>query len=314
MTASQTLNHVLNRNLIFVHGKGGVGKTAISQAIALSLSKKGKRVLWIEFESPVREPGDLLKYSDTLWSLNCEATDAFAEYMGLLIKVKRVARLFVKNKLIQYLSRATPGIHEIVLLGKVWYERLNYDHVVIDLPSTGYGIAMFQSTLNFSRLFKGGPVHRDTEKMDRTLGDSEATGHLVLALPEEMPLQEALELNQHLMRFFPKNPSAFLVNRVFPNTLALLKKEMTEGREISPYTPNHSEHPSPVAASALDYVQQRALLERENLKLWEKENLQYGLIEHFPPGLDVIEEERHSGPPLNLVQKIADDFNERAYL
>ena len=134
----------LTKKLIFICGKGGVGKTSVSKALALTLSKKGLKTLWVAFEDPLKPPGELLEISPTLWHLNCESITAFEEYVGLKIGVPSLTKIFLQNKLMRYMAKAAPGIHDLVLLGKIWFERKNYDHIVLDMPSTGYGLAMFQ--------------------------------------------------------------------------------------------------------------------------------------------------------------------------
>jgi len=272
---------VVRRKLVFVGGKGGVGKTAVSQAISLGLARSGKRTLWATFEDPTRPQGVLEPRGPNLWHLNCEASLAFEEYAAMKIRVPGLTKLFLQNKLMRYLSKAAPGIHELVLLGKIWFERLNYDHVVVDMPSTGYGLAMFQSTANFSKAFSGGPIYHDAEAMLRSFHDARETGHLIVSLPEEMPLQESLELNGYLMRYFPDNPAAFVVNRRFPRVGDDAARDPEVGR-----------WESPLAKSAEDYARKRTALEAFNLRLWD--GIPWGQIEFVPPS------------PTNSASEVAD--------
>jgi hypothetical protein len=260
-----SVESLLKRKLIFVSGKGGVGKSVVSEAVARSLAAQGRRVLWVSFEDPFLEPGETRQLEPTLWHLNCEAGRAFEEYVELKIKFSRVARVFVENKLMRYLAKAAPGIHELVLLGKVWYERANYDHVIVDMLSTGYGVAMFQATSNFSSLFQGGPIQKDALAMLETFADPAETGQLIVALPEEMPLAEGLELNELLLGLFPNNPPAFVVNRCFPTVAAALG-----GAESDPDTWN-----KPFAESATEYAVKRGQLETHNLRIWKSAGLAF---------------------------------------
>ena len=265
------LANVLARKLIFFGGKGGVGKSTVSQAAALALAKKGRKVLWIAFEDPHRPRGDLREISPGLWALNCDVAGAFEEYIQLKLGLGAIARVFLRNTLIQYLSKAAPGIQEVVLTGKVWYETRNYDQVVVDMPSTGYGLAMFHSTRNYSKLFRGGPVQRDALKMLDTFADPTQAGCVVLALPEEMPIAESLEMADHLRELFPLNPPGFLVNKLFPAVPS----------DLDPH-PDHWRDPLP--ASTLDYARRRTLVERHNLALYpdSPETLSYWVQEPSP--------------------------------
>jgi anion-transporting ArsA/GET3 family ATPase len=291
-----TVTNVLKRKLIFVSGKGGVGKSVITQAIAQALSTKGHRTLWILFEDPFRPLGELVQLSKYLWMLNCESTKAFEEYAGLKIGVPALTRLFLQNKLMRYLAKAAPGIHELVLLGKVWHDSAQYDHVVLDMPSTGYGLAMFHSVGNFARLFRGGPIHHDAEAMMGAFHDPKETGQLIVALPEEMPLRESLELNEFLLKLFPNNSPAFLVNRVFPRV-----RSQEENFAQSP-----DSWPSPVPSSAMDYVHKRTQLEEFNLRLWKQEGIPFGELPFIAPPLE--------NPNDFIVGELAKELQARAYL
>ena len=290
------VSEVLNRNLLFVGGKGGVGKTVVSQAIAQSHAAHGRKTLWVTFEDPTRPLGQIHEVGRNLWHLNCDPSIAFEEYAALKIGIPRLTRLFVQNKLMRYLSQAAPGIHELVLLGKVWYERKHFDHVVIDMPSTGYGLAMFQSTDNFAKLFRGGPIHNDAEEMLATFRDPRVTGHLIVALPEEMPLVESLELNDYLMELFPKNPPAFIVNRRFP----LIEPDAGKIAE-----PPHSWE-NPLATSALDYVRKRNILEAHNLRIWEERKIRFGELMLVPPPAEF-------GGEARIVSALASQLQARKY-
>jgi hypothetical protein len=287
---------VLKRNLLFISGKGGVGKTVVSQAIAHRLNQQGKRVLWATFEDPLLPQHEIHEVSPGLFHINCEASLAFEEYASLKIGLAGLTRLFLKNKVMRYLSKAAPGIHELVLLGKVWHERENFDHVVVDMPSTGYGLAMFHSTKNFSELFRSGPIFRDAEQMLDTFRDPSICGQLIVSLPEEMPIRESLELNQFLLGLFPKNQPEFLVNRIFP-----------ELEKLSPVDPNPDHWQKPLADNAEDYVSKRVILEQFNLKIWDEEKVHYRKIAYETPALQ--------GSALNeMVRKVSTQLVDRGYL
>ncbi len=268
------LREALQKKLIFVSGKGGVGKTSVSQASALALSSKGLKTLWVTFEDPTLPAGDTQELSSTLHHLNCDANRAFEEYATMKIGVAGLAKLFVQNKLMRYLSQAAPGMHDLVLLGKVWHEANSYDRVVVDMPSTGYGLTMFQATRNFARLFKGGPIHRDADAMLETFGDSARTAHIVLALPEEMPLQEGVELMGFLRDLFPANAAHAVCNRLWPAPAGTLV-ESPQANTLLVTNPS-------------EYVRGRLELERSNLALWK--DLAFDRIDYLSPNAPLVEQ------------------------
>jgi hypothetical protein len=293
------------RNLIFVLGKGGVGKTAVSQALALALSRN-KKVLWICFEDPVRptnqgRPLSSPQGNGRLWELNIDPMEAFEEYASLKIGklgiggallTNAITHTFLHNNLIRYLAKAAPGIHELVLLGKVWHERNHYDHVVVDMPSTGYGVAMFQSTLNFIKLFGSGPLARDAEEMQKTFRDPALSGYWIVALPEEMPLREALELDGLLAELFPENRAEFVANRVFPRSKTKTTLESPD------------QWATPFATSVSDYAAHRAVLEAHNLKMWSNAKIKYDEIEYVLPSEAPVHSALVSKVAAQLLEKI----------
>jgi hypothetical protein len=289
---SNDLKSLLNRRLLFVIGKGGVGKTAITESISRSLPG---RVLWVSIEDPTRPPQEMKRLGANLWSLNASAGPSFAEYAELKIGARLLLHFFLQNRLVQYLATAAPGIRELVLLGKIWFERKNYDHVVIDMPSTGHGVAMFRSTRNFGNLFGSGPVHSDTEAMNAVFRDPEQTGIVIVSLPEEMPLQESLELKDLLSDLFPKNEAALICNRRLPalreppassrsRDAKTVGAASAEGA-TSPESPDGAESAlSPFALDSADYLWRKSRLEKENLaRLWDSRGLRYASLSFVAP-------------------------------
>jgi Anion-transporting ATPase len=271
---------VLRRPVVFVSGKGGVGKTVVSQAIAQVLAQKGHRTLWVGFEDPTRKAGELIRVAKNLHYLNCESTTAFEEYMALKLRIPGLAHLFTSNPVIQFLAKAGPGIHELVLLGKLWYERKNYDRIVADLPSTGYGLAMFQSIDNWARMFQSGPLYKDAKEMIETFSSPREAGQLIVALPEEMPLRESLELGDYLQKIFPTNAPAYLINRRFPN-LASLPESTDLGSDPAAWN-------SPLAESLMDFALRRSALEAHNARIWDQQGIQYESLDWELPGAPVL--------------------------
>lgn len=274
---TKIFSEMLTRKILFVSGKGGVGKTTISQGIAHALAnfphKKSKKILWVCFENirfPIgfsRFPPQYPTKNSELWILNCHAKACFDEYVLRKLKLPKVASIFVNNRLIQFLAKAAPGFSSLVLLGKLWWERINYSHIIVDLPSTGYGVAMFHSTENFSKLFRGGPIYQDTLAMMASFGDPSESGHLVISLPEEMPLRESLELEGMLGKIFKDNPAAYLLNKRFPR----------DGSESEPVIAEIS----PFVNSMESYIRLRIQREAKNLQLWEDRKIRYIEIPFF---------------------------------
>lgn len=251
---SSSRSTLLNRPLLFVQGKGGVGKSTVALATARLLSER-HRTLLISIEDPLRPAYDLRKLSPTLDHLNNEATAAFEEYAGRKVGAPHLVKIFLQNRFMRYLAKAAPGIRELVLIGKIWFETRNYERVVVDMPATGHGLTMFQSLFNWGSLFAGSPLAKDAAAMVATLSDPNIVGHVIVSLPEEMPLVEGLELRGQLRRIFANAECTLAVNRRFPEPAK--KTVFPEDR--------------PFAATAEEHAARKAELEAENLELWNGE-------------------------------------------
>lgn len=273
-----------HRKLIFFEGKGGVGKTRLSRALAVHLTKLGRRVLWVEIESPTRPAGETLQTADGYTSTNAEASHSFQQYAGIKLKSAALTKIFVANSFVRTLAKASPGIHELVILGKIWYEIRNFDHVIVDMPSTGYGLAMFRSTENFMKLFGSGPLFRDSSRMLETFSDPEQCAHLVVALPEELPLLEAKELSEFLLSMFPGNLSHLLINRcIEPEALLAPSTNELDRSAESPNQRSTTTNEDLVPRDLTHYAFIKSQQEQESLGRFLSENrLVFGSVSLFP--------------------------------
>src|SRR5690242_19107475 len=114
---------LLERRLHFVVGKGGVGKTTVAGALAVTLARRGRRTLAIDMEpggrfaallGPNAAEGPRVLYVD--------GRVALEEYLNLIIPVKRLLATVFASKVYQYFVAAAPGLKELMTVGKIWYE------------------------------------------------------------------------------------------------------------------------------------------------------------------------------------------------
>ena len=91
-----------------------------------------------------------------------------------------------------------------------------YDLVVVDAPASGHGLAMLTTPRTFGEIARVGPIRRQASKIEEMLGDGERTGYVAVALPEEMPVVETLELGRKLPEAVGLGLEAIVVNGVWP--------------------------------------------------------------------------------------------------
>lgn len=198
-----TLADLFSRKLIMVTGKGGVGKTTVSLALALLAVEQGKRVLLAEINAE-GQISQLLGKKETgypeaerlpgLWGVNITPRKSFEEYVLMQIKFKVLYKAIFENKFVRYFLDATPGLADLMCIGKVYATVDHYDLVIVDAPATGHGISLLQIASVVSRAVKIGPLKTHSDKIDQLLHDPNRTRMILVTLPEEMPTAETLEM------------------------------------------------------------------------------------------------------------------------
>ncbi len=199
-----------DRRLVFVVGKGGVGKSTVSAALALAAVRKGKRVLLVALDADDRirslfgsgnargpQPTEL---APGLFGMSVEGRSALEEYLRLIIPVRRVLSAIFESKVYQYFVAAAPGLRELMAVGKIWYEvdQRKWDLVVVDCPATGHALQYLRMPKTAYETFSTGLVHREAKRVWNLLSDPTVTAISVVTAAEEMPANETLEICRQL--------------------------------------------------------------------------------------------------------------------
>lgn len=221
---SAVIESILGRRLVVVTGKGGTGKSTLSAALALTAARQGKRTLVCEvaarervselFGRPPSGP-KIRELFPNLSSVQVRRREAMREYALMTIKYETLYKIAFENPAARYFLAAAPSLSEIVMLGKVWWHaahdldrgRPRWDVVILDAPATGHGLTFLTVPEVFLGLVDEGPLARDMRGMQSMLADPARCAICIATLPEEMPANEAIELDQALRKHgFPKGP------------------------------------------------------------------------------------------------------------
>jgi Anion-transporting ATPase len=230
------------RRFLFVTGKGGVGKTTVSGALALALAARGLRVLVAMCNTKERLSailgtppiGDTIaSVATNVWAVNLSPELALREYGEMMLKVRALARAIFENRYVKTFFRATPGLYEWAMLGKAWFHTTEvledgsnrFDVVLLDAPATGHGLDMLRVPKVILDVVPPGILRRDAEAAWEMFRDPAKSGVLVVTLPEEMPTTESIELCNDIRGELGLPILGLIVNGVLDPVLSPAERE-----------------------------------------------------------------------------------------
>jgi anion-transporting ArsA/GET3 family ATPase len=223
---------LLDRRLLFFTGKGGVGKSTVTAATALLAAERGKRVLLVEvdnkgnltalFEKPPVgfEPKQV---HPGVHAMQMSTEASLREYLRTNVRVPVLGRIGPLAHVFDFVANAAPGVKEILTVGKVCWElreslagRADWDLIVVDAAATGHVISQLDAPRAIQELVHVGPVRTQTDWMIELLADPALTALNVVTSPEEMPVNETIELVARAREQLDVPLGVVIVNRVLP--------------------------------------------------------------------------------------------------
>lgn len=184
------LQFVTTARVAVVAGKGGVGKTTVTGVVARAAIRRGLRVLVVELDGkPTLD--DLIPGIEVQ---HISASAALGEYLDTH-GLSRVAKRLTSSGIIDVVATASPGIDDIVVLGKIkQLERSgDYDLIVVDGPAAGHAITFLLAAKGLLATVRGGPIASQATEVAAMLADPSRCQVLLVTLPETTPVNEALE-------------------------------------------------------------------------------------------------------------------------
>ncbi|MEZ5140128.1 MAG: ArsA family ATPase [Acidimicrobiales bacterium] len=218
---------LLDRKLLFVTGKGGVGKSTIAASLGLLAAEQGKRTLVCEVDAK----GNLADFYEAgptsfaarelqpdLFAMSMDTEESLKEYLSLQLKIPLLAKIGPLARTFDFIANAAPGVKEILTIGKLAWEvkERHYDLVVVDSVASGHIVGQLTAPQGINELVQVGMVRNQTQWMLDILHDPRQTGVVIVSAPEEMPVAETIELADRLEAETEVDLAAVVVNRVLP--------------------------------------------------------------------------------------------------
>jgi anion-transporting ArsA/GET3 family ATPase len=248
---------LLDREFIFVTGKGGVGKTTVAAAIGVAAAARGRRTVVCEVASQQRLPRifgvaprageDEVELRPRLAATSIEPDAILRHWLEGQLRSRALVAFLSRAPIFQYFVAAVPGAREVIALAQAWNlaqpqrwrtTEPGYDTVVVDGPSSGHAIGMLRTPRTFADIARVGTIRRQADRVRALLTDPSRTAYVAVATPEEMPVTEALELERRLPGEGGLAPAAAVVNAVSPHRFSAADVERLTAaedlREASP--------------------------------------------------------------------------------
>lgn len=224
--------------VFIVAGKGGAGKTTVSAALARMAAKAGLTTLVVDVEGTGGLPAAFghdgpLTYDEAVLApagpgrgevraRTLTPDDALLEYLeghGM----GRISRRLLSSGAVDVVATAAPGIKDILVLGKVkQLERAGTaDLVIVDAPATGHAVTFLSSATGLLDAVRVGPIRAQAEDVVELLGDPARCHVLLVTLPEETPVNEAVESAYLLEDRVGVSLAPVVVNGLYPSVEGL---------------------------------------------------------------------------------------------
>lgn len=213
--------------LQIITGKGGVGKTTFAVQKTMKLSREGKEVFYLSLDEKLDD--EIIKQTGIQQKF-FETTTSMQTYIARKLGSKMIAKWVADAPFFSALFNILPSLGMMITLGHIIDElEKNPNYIfVLDAPATGHTLSLFESTMNYRRIFGRGVLVDDIDKINDFLFDEHLVSFDIVSVPTELALEESIELKESLQKL------GFLDINVILNDCLFLTKAISEHQEILP--------------------------------------------------------------------------------
>lgn len=268
--------NLLDRRIIFLMGKGGSGRTTLSAALAIAAARRNRTALLLEAgdedavgplfetESLAREPREI---APGIWGGRIDPKSVLSDYIHLFVTLPFAADAITRAELFEHIADGTPGLRELMILGQIWrweQEEMGsgypkFDPIIVGGPATGHGMSLLRQPRAVLDMFRAGPLADQLRMVQEMLSDPARSGVLLVTLPEELPINEAIDFIHAAEGDLQMGVTVTAVNGVYPTTFTA--RDETRIRELLKKPDAIPESLRPVLETARDQIFRRHLQE-----------------------------------------------------
>ena len=189
--------------VVVVAGKGGVGKTTVAAALAITAARAGKTVLIVEVEGksglPLMFGAPALGYDeiDLEPRIRARFLTPDAALIDYLVShgMKRISKRLAASGALDVVATAVPGMKDILVLGKVksLKEQRVADLVIVDAPAAGHAVTFLLSARGLLDAVRVGPIRKQAQDVVDLISDPKRCQVLLVTLAEETPVSEVVD-------------------------------------------------------------------------------------------------------------------------
>ena len=247
------IERLAGRGFLVVTGKGGVGKSTVSALLGRQLARggegaegvspDGRRVLVIEvdprenlhhFLSAPPSGGEIVDVGGGLWLQHLKPRAVIDGVIEERVHVGAISRRIQASPVYQHFIDGAPGLKELAILehARRLLDAHRFDLALLDAPATGHGVSLLRAPGLVSDVVRGGPFGRIAEEIAGLVRDGERSGVVVVTQAEEMPVEEALDLQGLLAEHLDRRADLLVINSLYPPLPARPRGEAPRGPGI----------------------------------------------------------------------------------
>ncbi|MDA3894721.1 MAG: ArsA family ATPase [Desulfobacteraceae bacterium] len=299
------LDRLLSRRLIFVMGKGGVGKTTVSVILANIAERMNKKVLLVELGDtdsigrlyrgqPLTEVPCQL--SQSIWGARVNSKAELQAYVRAHVVPKFIAGKIIRSRLFEYLFEAAPGLKEVMSLGRLWrWEKEEatlsgsdisgsdisgpdisgptFDLILVDAPATGHALSLLRLPELLINMIRVGPLANQIKGLQRLFKNHQKTSLVLVSLPEELPVNETIEFYSMAKEILDMPVAATFINCVYPSVFS--QSELKQFESIKTTFLNRSFAPENLLIASAERLIRRNSFQKNHMKkIYEKSDSQ----------------------------------------